>query len=490
MEKKIKTLYILSIVAILAFLGMQVYWLYGRYEYSLREYEDNTEHLVADALGRYDKVRMSSWATKSDTRRVQSEFNMDHGVDSLGNKTRNVTVSTRTIDGRKLLGIKDERKLTEEEMERLAKMVSDSLAAFESKMASLDVSSAPSDGAAWSAMMNFELEAQSPFAIEGLDSILAKEGVNADISLILTDSILWKSSLTRHSSVFTPRFRIITPYSELERKAVVIECDIPSSEILRNMGWTLALAFVLSLFLILCLVWQIKTIVKLTRLDKMRNSFITTMIHELKRPISTLKMCVSGIDNDRLMADARLRHELTGETRIALDNLSGYFSKLRDITFNNVEQIPLNITSFNLSELVDGVITSIQLPSCKDVVFETDVPEEFEISADRPHFTNILTNLIENAIKYSGNSVAIKITAGSITDGCHIAVEDNGNGISSADSSKIFNRFYRGKASATDIPGMGLGLAYVKLLIEAHGGSISVESRVGVGSTFNMIIPQ
>lgn len=103
---------------------------------------------------------------------------------------------------------------------------------------------------------------------------------------------------------------------------------------------------------------------------------------------------------------------------------------------------------------------------------------------------NILTNLIENAIKYSGNSVAIKITASSITDGCHIAVEDNGNGISSADSSKIFNRFYRGKASATDIPGMGLGLAYVKLLIEAHGGNISVESRVGVGSTFNMIIPQ
>lgn len=106
------------------------------------------------------------------------------------------------------------------------------------------------------------------------------------------------------------------------------------------MGWTLALAVVLSLFLIHCLLWQIKTIVKLTRLDKMRNSFITTMIHELKRPISTLKMCVSGIDNDKLMEDNQLRHELTGEIRMALDNLSAYFSKLRDITFNNVEQIP------------------------------------------------------------------------------------------------------------------------------------------------------
>mgnify|MGYP000787608970 FL=1 len=169
------------------------------------------------------------------------------------------------------------------------------------------------------------------------------------------DSVTWEPVTIRHSSVISPRFKVITPYSELEKKAVVIECKISSSEILRNMGWTLALAVVLSLFLILCLVWQIKTIARLARLDKMRNSFITTMIHELKRPISTLKMCVSGIDNDKLMKDNQLRHELTGEIRIALDNLSAYFSKLRDITFNNVEQIPLNITSFNLSELVDGL---------------------------------------------------------------------------------------------------------------------------------------
>lgn len=151
------------------------------------------------------------------------------------------------------------------------------------------------------------------------------------------------------------------------------------------MGWTLVLAFVLSLFLILCLVWQIKTIVKLTRLDKMRNSFISTMIHELKRPISTLKMCVSGIDNDKLVQDNQLRHELTGEIRIALDNLSAYFSKLRDITFNNVEQIPLNITSFSLYELIDNVITSIQLPSSKEVVFENNVTEDIDVSADRSH---------------------------------------------------------------------------------------------------------
>lgn len=388
------------------------------------------------------------------------------------------------------MGIAENRNLTPEEMKRLQQIVMDSLDRVEAKVATVDASSAPSDGVAWNAMKNFEREIQSPFTVEGIDSILRRQNINAKILLILQDSVTWKPVTIHHSSVLSPRFSIVTPYSELEKKAVVIECKIPSSEVLREMGWTLAMAVVLSLFLILCLVWQIKTIAKLTRLDKMRNSFVTTMIHELKRPISTLKMCVSGIDNDNLMEDAQLRHELTAETRMALDNLSAYFSKLRDITFNNVEQIPLNVTSFNLSELVDNVIKSIALPTAKEVVFENTVSEDFEISADCSHLMNILTNLIENAIKYSGDEVTIKIKGANTPESCLISVNDNGYGISSADTDKIFNRFYRGKAYASEIPGMGLGLAYVKLLVGSHGGEIYVESEEGVGSTFNITLPQ
>lgn len=490
MEKKIKTLYILSIAAILAFLGMQVYWLYGRYEYSLIEYENSTEITVANSLIEYDKARGRGSATESDTVRVHSMFYMNHGTDSAGKRTRTVSVTTRIINGRKLLGIAEYRKLTPKEMKRLEKLVMDSLDMVDAKVATVDASSAPSDGVAWNAMKNFEREIQSPFTAEGIDSILKKRNINAEISLILQDSVTWQPATIRHTSAFSPSIKIITPYSELERKAVVIECQIPYAEVLREMAWTLVMAIVLSLFLILCLVWQIKTIVRLTRLDIMRNSFITTMIHELKRPISTLKMCVSGFDNDKLMEDDQLRHVLTGETRIALDNLSAYFSKLRDITFNNVEQIPLNVSSFNLAALIDSVIKSITWPSSKVVALENYVAEDIEISADRSHIINILTNLIENAIKYSNDNVTIKIIADRTPDSCQITVKDNGNGIPAVDKKNIFNRFYRGKVSATDIPGMGLGLAYVKLLTDAHNGEISVESTEGVGSSFSITLPQ
>lgn len=490
MENKIKTLYILSIAAILAFLGMQAYWLYTRYEYSLKDYEDRAEIAIANALIEYDRARSRRSSNQSDTLRVMSSFNMNHNMDSLGKTIRKVTVSTKVIRGKDLLNIKEKRKLTSEEMSKLEKIVLDSLEKTETKRATLDVTSAPSDGAAWSAMKNFELEVQSPFTIIGIDSILKKENIEADVSLKETDSVLWKPISSRHSSLISPRLKITTHYSELEHKAVVVDCRIPVAEIIKEMGWTLLLAFILSLFLILCLVWQIKTIVKLTRLDKMRNSFITTMIHELKRPITTLKMCVSGIDNDKMMEDAQLRHEMASETRIALDNLAAYFSKLRDITFNNVEQIPLSITSFNLANLLDEISKSIVKPSNKHVTLEYDIPKDSEVSAEHTHLTNIITNLIENAIKYSGDEVAIRISTKKSTEGISIIIADNGNGISDTDRPKIFNRFYRGYASSSDIPGMGLGLAYVKLLVDAHGGDISVESTESLGSTFTIKLPQ
>ncbi|MBP2692115.1 MAG: HAMP domain-containing histidine kinase [Muribaculaceae bacterium] len=484
MEKRIKTLYIITIVAILAFLGMQAYWLYGRYEFSLREYEHHTEAVIADVLVEYNKER-----DKKGVGEIKTSYSLSHGVDYAGHTSRKVTV-TSSFNGRKLLGIDEERNLTDEEIERLAEIVTDSLNRVEEKKLSIDASTAPSDGAAWAAMRNFDLEVQSPFTIQGLDSLLKKENITAILSLTTTDSIMWKLAMHGHKSFVNPHFQIISPYSELERKAVVIDCAIPTSDILKEMGWTLVLAFILSSFLIVCLVWQFKTIVRLSRLDRLRNSFITTMIHELKRPISTLKMCVSGLDNERMMEDREVKKEILSETRNALDNLSAYFSKLRDITFNNVEQIPLNIQSVNLHELFETVATAAVKPADKIVEVSNGIDKGLVVSADYSHLYNILNNLVENAIKYSGPKVEINAAASEKDGMVELRVCDTGNGIAAGDVRHIFKRFYRGKASIGEQPGMGLGLTYVKLLVDAHGGDISVESSEGKGTCFTITLPQ
>lgn len=133
MENKIKTLYILSIATILAFLGMQAYWLYTRYDYTLKDYEERAEIAVANAMIEYDRARSKRTSNQSDTLRVMSSFNMNHDMDSLGKTIRKVTVSTKVIRGKDLLKIKGNRKLSPEEMAKLEKIVLDSVEKTEAK---------------------------------------------------------------------------------------------------------------------------------------------------------------------------------------------------------------------------------------------------------------------------------------------------------------------------------------------------------------------
>lgn len=306
--------------------------------------------------------------------------------------------------------------------------------------------------------------------------------------------MLWKPTIKRSGLILNPQVSYTLPYSILENKCVVVSLEVPVRDIFGGMLWTLILAAVVSVLLIFCLICQFKIIFRLNRLDKMRNSFITTMIHELKRPVSTLKMCVSGLRNKKMVEDTEVREELLGNTKEALNLLSAYFSKMRDITFNDRNQIPLSCTKIGLHQLVDNTAKRVSASSGKVVEYENVVDAATELYADSSHLSNIFLNLFENALKYSGDSVTIRIDSQKKEDGSiAITIKDNGNGIAQSDLGKVFSRFYRGKASESDIPGMGLGLAYVRLLVEAHGGSISVESHTDgpdKGTCFTINLPQ
>ena len=492
MEKRIKTLYIITIIAILAFLGMQVYWLYGRYEFSLSEHEAEAYKSIVQIIGDYNHNRPGGGKLPGGFGQT-SRYQIHTGIDSLGLSSRTASVRTNKYYAHDLLGIKERRPLTKEEQDSATKILLEDTLLLEpqdSMTISFDATNAPSDAAIWGAFKNIDTEFLSPLSREETDSVLSAGGFVSEVSLAVADSVVWEPVITRHATVFDPTTEFMVPYSELEKKIVVVSNRIPVIDVFRGMLGSLVVVAVLSVFLIVCLVLQFSTVLKLSRLDKMRSSFITTMIHELKRPISTLKMCVSGLDNERMMEDEATKKELLCETRNALDNLAAYFTKLRDITFNNVEQIPLNIQSVNLRELFGNVASTVAVANGKSVNIKNEIDGATEVSADRTHLYNILNNLVENAIKYSGPDVEITATATDNHGAVELRIADTGYGISPGDIKHIFNRFYRGAASATETPGMGLGLAYVKLLVEAHGGKVEVESQRGEGSVFKIIIPQ
>lgn len=500
MDKRIKTLYIVTIIAILAFLGMQVYWLYGRYEFSLIEYERGLGGEVIECVDEYASIRDKS---QTDHRRSKISKSKNDSIiniptfeiqqrgtygDSI-QVSRKSTIKTYLFSAHELLGLEPGTKLTEEQQYKAARLAEQQMNAPADSVV-FDASGAKDDTEAWIATKNVAIEHKDPFTIEGMDSVLKSAGIYAHVSISQVDSAVWQTKAISHNFTLFPELTLTIPFSQLEGRLVTVICTINPLEVLPDMWQTLLISLMVSTLLIVCLVLQFSTVLKLSRLDRMRNSFITTMIHELKRPISTLKMCVSGLDNERMLEDRAVRKELLTETRNALDNLSAYFSKLRDITFNNVEQIPLNIQSMNLHDLFDTVADTAVRPSGKSVSIHNGISPEVIVSADRSHLYNILNNLVENAVKYSGSEVKINASATEREGFVELTVSDNGFGITSSDLKHIFERFYRGNVSGGDQPGMGLGLAYVKLLVDAHGGEISVGSSEGRGACFTIKLPQ
>ncbi|MDE6554125.1 MAG: HAMP domain-containing histidine kinase [Muribaculaceae bacterium] len=496
MEKRIKTLYLITIAAILAFLAMQVYWLYGRYVFSLDEYGRNLSSRIMESVDLYNGFRDSgkNILDSSDSAGQKMMFPIISLSISRGDTIRTARrVSIYTYSYHRVLGVDTTVPLTKEMRAKALDHVYannnyNTSMAYDS--VHYDASKAKDENETWTAAHNVVIAKDRPFTKEGIDSVLRKNGIKADIIVSKVDSMVWNKSVRNLGSLWRPELYVMVPFSQLEGRIVEITCRINPYDVVPMMWPTLVVVLLITVLLIICLILQFSTILKLSRLDRMRNSFITTMIHELKRPISTLKMCVSGIENNRMMEDPETKRELMRETRNSLDNLSAYFSKLRDITFNDVEQIPLNIRSVNLRGLFSEVTSAMVVPADKEVDIVNDIDSALEVSADQTHLVNIVGNLIENAVKYSGRYVEIKAESSEINGIVHLRISDTGNGISSGDLRHIFKRFYRGRAAGGDQPGMGLGLAYVKLLVEAHGGDITVDSKEGEGTCFTIKLPQ
>jgi two-component system phosphate regulon sensor histidine kinase PhoR len=479
-------------LAIVAFVGMQYYWLVSCYKYSLDACETELKADFTNILDEYKTVRKELNQQYVDNNKYHiSKEHTRYYRDSSGTYY-DVTYETAMIDIHKVLNLADSVKINDDIYKRINRMFEDSLFNDNIVVRKYKIKNPINAFVIYDLLADVELEDNVPFNENAFDSIMTHHGYLTEINKVELDSITWTPIVTRNNSLLSPTLHYTYSYDLLDKKGVEIVYPIPVSSVLRIMVLQLCLSVIVSIMLIICFVWQILTIRKQNRLEKMRTTFVHTMIHELKRPIATMKMCVSALDNDEMMADTQFRKEVIMDVRVSLNNLSAYFSKLRDITFNDVEQIPLNTTTFDFRELVSEVVRNIAVPTDKVVKINDVSCADIKVTADRMHMANILSNLIENAVKYSGQEVSIEIDYSRDADGSvMISVSDNGNGIASNDVAHVFDKFYRGKvAVAGNEPGIGLGLAYVRQLAVAHGGTVTVESCEGKGSRFNVVLPQ
>lgn len=523
MEKRIKIVWILSLVSALFVIGVQGYWLYTQYKYVINTYIQEISDEVLNAGDKEFEIRKNKHGGNfSFSITKESEYKVDSLSNNPKRKTTMAFSSGKSDDG-ELLTPSERKDMIDSIMNRIKGMstedikkdllksieIMDAYNAKKLRDAKLTDKTPEVKTSLFNLFFNADLPEDSiisgmnrafvnieeEFRPSILDSILQAELPDINFSQSpwsRTDSIPMTSYWDTSGSLLSPIVNIYYAHNPFQNMGVHIKASIPPQPLFGKMAMQLLLSLGFILLLIGCLIFQIKTILKQQKIGEMRQSFVNTMIHELKRPVQTLKTFVAFLGDKEMRSDDEATEIVVQDSMFELDNLSAYLNKLKDMVRVDGSQTPLNLVKFNLEELIQKVIRLIHIPTYKKVEFHTSFDMDSPlIEADPVHIANVLSNLIENAIKYSENEVNIEIKATQKRNELWLSVSDDGIGIPIVEQEKVFAKFYRGSnLPDQSIPGLGLGLSYVKLISEAHHGYVSLKSHVGQGTSITLYLPQ
>ena len=253
--------------------------------------------------------------------------------------------------------------------------------------------------------------------------------------------------------------------------------------VLKQMTGILVASVLILIVLVAVFLYLIHVIRTQKSLDEMKSDFTNNMTHELKTPISVAYAANDALLNFPDEDSPEQRRKYLEISQSQLEHLSGLVEQILSMSMERRKGLVLHREDIDLAALVDDIIEKHRMKAEKDVAFTVDIPSDFTVNADRMHLSNILNNLIDNAVKYSGESVAINIAA----DGNRLTVSDNGIGMSPSDLKHIFEKFYHAHTgNLHDVKGYGLGLYYVHSIVEKHGWSITVQSEPGKGTVFTI----
>ncbi|HEX9957251.1 MAG TPA: HAMP domain-containing sensor histidine kinase [Fibrella sp.] len=260
----------------------------------------------------------------------------------------------------------------------------------------------------------------------------------------------------------------------------------PTNFLLRRMGWLLGSSLLLLLLTTGCFLFMLTTILRQKKLSDIKNDFINNMTHELKTPIATVTAAVEALQHFGALNDPAKTQTYLTISQNNLQRLSELVDKVLNLAVEEKRDLVLHPEPINLADLAGELVTNHKLRAAKPVDFAVDIPSDATVSVDRVHFSNALNNLIDNAIHYSRGQVAIGLTFRKKSDASwQLAVSDNGIGIPAMYQTAIFDRFFRvPTGDLHPVKGFGLGLAYVRQVVERHGGQIHVLSEPGKGSKF------
>ncbi len=277
-------------------------------------------------------------------------------------------------------------------------------------------------------------------------------------------------------------------------KNLYLEVDYknPTAYLLKSIGWQLVFSLILIIALIGTFLSLLATIRKQNQLARMRKAFVNNMTHELKTPVSTVMAAVESIQRFGAKDDKERMNRYLAISRQELEHLSNMIERVLQVDVAETNGVLLDKSWFDLSELVDECTENAKLFAKKAVEIQKITSGDlFKINADQSHIKNVISNLLDNAIKYAGEQVKILISLKDNGDNIILSIEDNGIGIPKSYQKGVFDLFFRvPSGDIHNVKGFGLGLAYVKQIVLQHQGTIELISEESVGSTFVIDLPK
>ncbi|MFN5937638.1 MAG: sensor histidine kinase, partial [Sphingobacteriales bacterium] len=312
------------------------------------------------------------------------------------------------------------------------------------------------------------------------------------------DAAYEKASTDKLNNLILIRMIETIPGSEAENlipeeSLVMVILDY-KKDIFNTLGWMIAGALLFTMIILAAFYITVKAWLNQKKLTELTSDFINNMTHELKTPIATISIAANAIQKESVKNNPEQLNYFSSVISEENKRMNTHVENILEAAQFDRNEVKLNRIPVHVHDSIQKTVDSfkLQLEERNGMIQLNLAADKDLINADSPLFSNLLNNLLDNAIKYAKVDVPplVKISTHNLKGHIIIEIEDNGIGMSRETQGKIFEKFYRAHTgNIHNVKGFGLGLSYVKSLVDGHKGKISLESSLGKGSRFKLEFP-
>jgi signal transduction histidine kinase len=473
---------VISIIASLSIVFLiQLFWLKGLYNSIEIETEKNIFDCLNIANSHELEFRMDSLENSSDKEKPKGEISITQSIGNNDSTETDTSESKKTVKSKRIVQHGDTIQDSKEEVgdeefsliqfEKLGILIRETMHQTIDSIAPIRLDTLHS---ALLAALNVRDIKSDIYKIEVVD--FSKDSViqSLDITEIENDSFVFNYTFDSNNQLgYRVHFEALT------------------KTILSQMFGILSTTALIVLILAFAFWYLIRTIFQQKTLDEMKDDFTNNMTHELKTPIAVAYSATDALLNFGQVDNKERREKYLSINKEQLEKLSSLVEQILSMSVERRLKLILKKEDIRLKYMLETLIEQHRMKSEREIIFNLNIqPDDLTICADKTHLNNALSNLMDNAIKYSKDKTIIDITA--YIDNMYfiIKVKDNGIGIAPDKQKFVFEKFYRvPQGNKHNAKGYGIGLFYVKTIVEKHGGIISVHSAIGKGSEFTIKIP-